>query len=90
MLVTWHDDVACRPATTDSLDEDQQMIGIPSSVALPHSEATDSMFFVLVCPAGKIGGQKALPFDNLTMRSQLGKGEAAAELSLLMCQYFCV
>ena len=65
---------ACRPATSDCLDDDQPMIGIPTSVSLPDCKITNSMFFVVVCPVTKVGGRKAPPFENLRLSSQLGKG----------------
>ena len=58
----------------DCLDGDQQMIGIPTTVSLPHCEVTNTMFFVVVCPITRVGGRKAPPFENLKLSSQLGKG----------------
>ena len=65
---------ACRPATSHCLDEDQQMIGVPSTTSLPGCPATGSMFFVVVCPINRTGGPRRLPFNNLKLSSQLGKG----------------
>ena len=74
LLAKWVMSLACRPATVDCLDDDQQMIGIPSTLSLPHCEITNTMFFVVVCPIAKVGGRKAPPFENLRLSSQLGKG----------------
>ncbi|CAL5218358.1 g20 [Coccomyxa viridis] len=63
-----------RPATVDCLDDDHQMIGIPTTVSLLKCEITNSMFFVVVCPISRVGGRKAPPFENLKLSSQLGKG----------------
>jgi len=79
MVLMWHGDVACRPAATDSLDDDQQMIGIPSNVSLPACEATNSMFFVIVCPVGRVGSRKQPPFRDLRLSSQLGKGRSSTQ-----------
>ena len=66
--------VPCRPATADFLDDDQQPIGVPSTLSLLHSSLTDSMFFVVVCPANRTASRKQLPFQNLKLNCLLGKG----------------
>ena len=50
------------------------MIGVPSTASLPGCPATGSMFFVVVCPVNRTAARRHLPFKNLKLSSQLGKG----------------
>ena len=50
------------------------MIGVPSTASLSGCPATGSMFFVVVCPVNRTGAPRPLPFNNLKLSSQLGKG----------------
>ena len=51
----------CRPAPTDCLKDDQQMYRGSSNVAHVHSDTTESVYFVAMCPMGRAGGHRAGP-----------------------------
>ncbi|KAK9916182.1 hypothetical protein WJX75_009766 [Coccomyxa subellipsoidea] len=69
-----------RPATTDMIDENAALIGVPAGqCTLPPSQAPGAKyFFVTVRPgcaaAAASAGKRQLPFEGLRLGPQLGKG----------------
>jgi hypothetical protein len=62
-----------RPASTDVLDESAQMVGIPSGLSL-QVQGGRNFFFVSLQPTGSAADMRDVPFEDVTLGPQLGRG----------------